>query len=224
MTWNLFRRKRSIIDMSRSLPRADILRRGRIALLDDERPEMLDDLRNSGLSIDHFTSTDDNRFSKLSEAFYDLLLLDYGGIGARYGGDEGLDVLRFLKRVYPSLRIVAFTARTFDSSKADFFRLCDGVIKKDSGIRETMEIIEQHLSTVLTAQYQFDGLVRTLDLDAAQRAELERAVLSDISRGHGTQSTQSMVKKLAKSGTEKVVDALIAKLIELGASGAFPPT
>jgi len=108
-------------------------------------------------------------FHNLVDAFYDLLLLDYGGIGPRFGNDEGLDVLRYLKRVNPSLRILAFTARTFDASKADFFRICDGVVKKDAGIRETLEQIELHLSEVLTPAYQFSALAQAIGVTSEQR-------------------------------------------------------
>ena len=153
-----FRKAVSVADMKEALPRAEILRRGRIAVLDDETPEMLTDLRNHGLSINHVRSTDDAQFQALADGVYDLLLLDYGGVGPRFGVDEGLDVLRYLKRVNPALRILAFTARTFDLSKADFFRLCDGVVKKDAGIRETLEELEVHLPEVLTPAYQLSAL------------------------------------------------------------------
>src|SRR6202051_2864327 len=94
-----FRKTASIAGMTDSLARSEVVRRGRIAVLDDEIPEMLQDLRGHGLSIDHLTSTDHAQFHHLADAFYDLLLLDYGGIGLRFGKDEGLDVLRYLKRV-----------------------------------------------------------------------------------------------------------------------------
>ena len=73
------------MQMKGSLPRTELLRRGRIAVLDDEAPEMLKDLRDRGLTIGHLTSTGDPQFQDLANGFYDLLLLDYGGIGRRFG-------------------------------------------------------------------------------------------------------------------------------------------
>ncbi len=202
--------------MRQALPRAEILRRGRIAILDDDDPEMLQDLRNQGLSVIHLRSTDDQQFQALADGIYDLLLLDYGGIGPRFGNEEGLDVLRYLKRVNPGLRILAFTARTFDASKADFFRLCDGVIKKDAGIRETLEQIEVHLSEILTPSYQFNALTKALGLADDQRKQMEESLASAISSKGDRNTTIQTAKRLAKGGSEKVLEALVGKAIELG--------
>lgn len=202
--------------MKEALPRPELLRRGRIAVLDDEAPEMLQDLRDHGLVVGHLRSTEDEQFQALADGFYDLLLLDYGGIGPRFGQDQGLDVLRYLKRVNPSLRILAFTARTFDASKADFFRLCDGVVKKDAGIRETLEEIEFHLSQVLTPSYQFSVLTTALGLTVKHRNELEQVLSKAINKGDGRAKVIEVVKRLSKGGSVKVLETVVSKAIELG--------
>lgn len=212
----LFRKKPSLTLMKGALPRTELLRRGRIAVLDDEAPEMLQDLRDSGLSVGHLKSTDDPQFQALADGFYDLLLLDYGGIGRRFGQDEGLDVLRYLKRVNPSLRILAFTARTFDASKADFFRLCDGVVKKDAGIRETLEQIEFHLSEVLNPSYEFAALTKALGLTGEQQDDLDKLLSKAITGSNGREKAVAATRRFAKGGSEKVAEALATKAIELG--------
>ena len=214
-TMQFFRKRPSVATMSRALPRSEVLRRGRIAILDDEEPEMLQDLQKEGLAVTHLSSTEDPQFHALAEGAYDLLLLDYGGIGQRFGQDQGLDVLKHLKRINPSLRILAFTARTFDASKADFFRLCDGVIKKDAGIRETLEQIEVHLSEVLTPSFQLDALARAVGATESEKIELER-LLSNAVDGKDGQTAKLAAKRFAKGCSEKVVEALVMKAIELG--------
>jgi DNA-binding response OmpR family regulator len=206
----------ALTEMKRTLPRAELLRRGRVAILDDEAPEMLQDLINQGLAITHLRGTEDPQFQAVADGSYDLLLLDYGGVGLKFGPDEGLEVLRFLKRVNPGLRILAFTARTFDASKADFFRLCDDVVKKDAGIRETLEKIESHLSDVLTPAYQFDALVKTLGIDGEQRQELERVISKSLNASTGREKALATAKKFAKGASIKVVEAIVLKAIELG--------
>jgi DNA-binding NarL/FixJ family response regulator len=211
-----FAKKTSITLMSEALPRQEVLRRGRIAVLDDEVPEMLPDLSGHGLAVTHIISTEDAQFQSLADGYYDLLLLDYGGIGPRFGKDEGLDVLKYLKRVNPALRILAFTARTFDASKADFFRLCDGIVKKDAGIREMLEQIEANLSEVLTPAYQFAALERAIGLSNGNAGEIEKAMSKAIA-GRGTRdSAIQTAKRFAKGGSEKVLEVLVAKAIELG--------
>lgn len=213
--WTRFKRQ-SITEMRSPLPRLEVLRKGRIAVLDDEVPEMLPDLAGHGLSVMHIASTDDAQFQALADGYYDLLLLDYGGIGPRFGKDEGLDVLKYLKRVNPALRILAFTARTFDASKADFFRLCDGIVKKDAGIRETLEQIEANLAEVLTPAYQFDALERAIGTSDGGSREVEKAVSTAVSRPGKTDAALQLVKRLAKSGSGKVIEVLLSKAIELG--------
>jgi DNA-binding NarL/FixJ family response regulator len=204
--------------MTRTLPREEILKRGRIAILDDDPPEILPDLREHGLSVDHIPATSDQRFVRLEQGFYDVLLLDFGGIGARFGPDDGLDVLRHLKRVVPGLKILAFTARTFDSSKADFFRLCDGVIKKDAGIRHTLERLELELAEILTPAYQWHALQKTIPSSVTSRTrddvqwELSQAIRKPGKRGVAI----ARVSKILSTGWEKAVEAVAVKLIEIG--------
>jgi len=172
--------------------------------------------RDHGLAVTHLKSVADIQFQALADGFYDLLLLDYGGIGARFGPDQGLDVLRYLKPVNPSLYILAFTARTFDASKADFFRLCDGVVKKDTGIRETLEQIEIHLAEVLTPAFQMQALGKALGLTSDQQEKLEKVVSEAASRTESREEAISAAKRLAKAGSEKVLERLVTKAIELG--------
>jgi len=177
---------------------------------------MLQDLREHGMSVDHLSSTADRRFTLLADAFYDLLLLDYGGIGDKYGEEEGLDVLKHLKRINPGLRIVAFTARTFDASKADFFRLCDGVIKKDAGIRETLEQVEFHLGQVLTPAYQFDSLAAAVNATPDQRSQLETLLTDAIASRESEGKVVSAAKKLGITGSDKLIETIITKAVEFG--------
>jgi len=204
----------SIEQLDEPLPREELLRRARVVVLDDEAPEMLQDLRGQGLSITHLRSTEDPQFQTVADGAYDLLLLDYGGIGLRFGPDEGLDVLRHLNRVNPSLRILAFTGRTFDASKADFFRLCDAVLKKDAGIRETMEALESHLSEVLTAKYQFDALVNVLSLSGEPRRQLEAAFSKAISQKR-RDCALDMTRRFAKGASAKLLEAIVTKAFQL---------
>jgi DNA-binding response OmpR family regulator len=212
-----FTSKRTSIErLTEPLPRAEVLRRARVAVLDDETPEMLQDLRAQGLAITHVRSTEDQQFQAVADGTYDLLLLDYGGIGPRFGPDEGLDVLRYLKRVNPGLRILAFTGRTFDASKADFFRLCDAVVKKDAGIRETLELLESHLSEVLTSNYQFVTLCNVLGLTADQRDQLEKELSKAVSENSNRDRSLNLARRFAKAGSGKVIEALVTKAIEFG--------
>ncbi len=216
--------RRQLDELTEPLPRAQLLQRGRVAVVDDEKPEMLDDLKKMGLSIDHLASVGDQSFVRLEEGFYDLALLDYGGVGGAFGPDEGLDVLRHLRRVNPGLRILAFTGRTFDASKADFFRNCNGVVKKDSGIRELLETIEFHLAEVMTPAHHWNVLRGALGVSVSARKlrQIEKSVLRAKRRPDGTGAEiKGIVSAAIGSGASKAIEATVEKLITLAIAAAL---
>jgi enoyl-CoA hydratase/carnithine racemase len=184
-------------------------------LLDDDTPEVLTDLKAAGFAIEHIRNVSEKSFSLIETGLYDLLLLDYGGIGHRMGADEGLDVLRHLRRVSPALRIVAFTGRTFDASKADFFRMCDHVLKKDAGIRETTEAIERELAIALTPAHQWKALLLLLGIapGSSDALALEKAA-------HRA-ARSSRLMRFGGAATKLGVDAAAAKLLEYLASAVI---
>ncbi len=213
----LFEKRFSLEQMSTELPRSEVLRRGRVVILDDEVPEMIADLKRQGLAVEHWVSTSDSNFGRLETGFYDVLLLDYGGIGRSFGHDEGLDVLRHLKRVNPALKILAFSSRTFDASKADFFRLSDGVIRKDAGIREMMEQIETHLSQSLTPATYFKAICTTLGIEPESESAKRIGRLILRAADHPKKSGQLLeaVRSLAATAGTSTVESLASKAVDL---------
>jgi hypothetical protein len=206
--------------LTEELPREELLRRARCVILDDQSPEFLSDLQGHGLAVEHWTSTDNPSLARLETGFYDLLLLDYSGVGSKYGKAEGLDFLRHLKRVNKSLVILAFTGKTFDSSKADFFRLTDGVIKKDSGIADTLAEVERHLSRALTPAYQWNAFLLTLNI--TDHTSREAKALQKVFSKHITGTKSDLVatltaatKALATAALSSAAKTVAPKLLEL---------
>lgn len=219
--FNFFsKRKPSLEQLSVELPRAEVLRRGRVVLLDDEVPEMIADIRQQGVAIDHWTSTTDPSFGRLESGFYDVLLLDYGGIGKNFGQDEGLDVLRHLKRVNPALKILAFSSRTFDASKSDFFRLSDGVIRKDAGIREMMEQLETHLSRALTPVTYYRAICSTLGLEQDSEAakRIGRLILQTAQHPKKNGPLLEALRTIAGTAGTSTIEAFAGKAVDLVAA------
>ncbi len=207
--------------MAEPLPREELLRRARVIILDDDPPENIEDLRQEGLAIDLIGNTDDVRFKKIEAGFYDVLLLDYGGIGRKHGPEEGLDVLRHLKRINPSLIVLAYTARTFDSSKADFFRMSDGVLRKDAGIRETLEIIEGHLAKAMTVAHQWLAMRQALEgsVQPERLQELEAAIAKAIESPAKSTKVREMLSAMGNAGAEALLSVVLEKIIEIGIRG-----
>lgn len=220
MTFLWFGKQTNLDTLDKPLFRAERLRYARIAVIDDDQLEMLKDLQAQGLAIDHLASSSDARFHLLEEGHYDLLLLDFGGIGASFGRDDGLDVLRHLKRVNPSLRVLAFTGRSLDSSRADFFRLCDGVARKDAGIREMLELIELQLAEVLTVKHQWNSLKTALGpgVSPSQIKALEKELDKAIKSPSYRDQAAGKLAEVGKSAATRLTEKLLGKIIELGAA------
>ncbi|MGB3087490.1 MAG: hypothetical protein WBC53_07175, partial [Phycisphaerae bacterium] len=74
----------------------------RIVVIDDEKEAFpLDVLASQGYAIDHWGDVKD--LQKLETGFYDIIILDIGGVGQELDADnEGLGVLRHIKKVNPS--------------------------------------------------------------------------------------------------------------------------
>ena len=51
----MFFEKRRIDSLIVKMPREELVRRSRILIIDDERPELMDDLRAAHFSVDHVT-------------------------------------------------------------------------------------------------------------------------------------------------------------------------
>lgn len=222
MGW--FTKDPSFASLTRPPTRDELVRKARVALLDDDTPEVLEDLRASGFAVDHIKNVSDRQFGVLESGLYHLLLLDFGGIGTRVGADEGLDVLKHLRRVSPSLRIVAFTGRTFDASKADFFRKCDQVLKKDAGIRETLEAVEAELAIALTPAHQWKSLLTILGLspDDPGATSLEKALHKAARRPGGPEDVKTALAKYGGATARIGAEMIAGRLLEYAASALLP--
>src|SRR5215471_12154911 len=105
----------------------------------------LQDLKSAGFAVDHVKDIDTSNMNIVENQRYDLILLDFGRVGGAFGSDEGLSLLRHIKRVNPSAVVIANTSTALKAEHADFYRLTDGVLAKDAGIQESLERLEAGL-------------------------------------------------------------------------------
>jgi DNA-binding response OmpR family regulator len=136
----MFWTRRKHIDELRSpMPREELIRRSRVLFVDDERPTLIDDLKAAHFSAEHVADIDNNNLDLIDRKLYDLILLDFGNVGKAFGRDEGLALLRHIKRVNPATVVLAYTAKALAADHSDFYRLADGVLAKDAGIADSLE-------------------------------------------------------------------------------------
>ena len=194
------------------LTRDDLIHRCRILIIDDQRPALIDDLTRAGFSVDYDSLGED--MTNVEKHLYDLILLDFGGVGERYGRDQGLALLRHIKRVNPSQFVLAYTSKSLPPHQSsDFYRLTDGTISKDAGIQESFEKIEESLKQAVKVDRMWEATLNSIP-SLSDRTRLQRAMNISINkRSSGT--IRRVLGRLPSITGEKVVEKSLEKVIDL---------
>ncbi len=166
-------RKRKIDEIKGKLSRDEILSKGRILLVDDEKPDLIEDLQRARLTVDYVSDISTSNLEVLDRHTYSLVVLDFGGVGAGLGNEEGLSILRHIKRVYPATIVLAYTSKALTTEQSDFFRLADGVLLKDAGIAESLEKIEDALERSLDIKNLWKGMLHAAGIEPESSEDLE---------------------------------------------------
>lgn len=217
---NLFDRRWRKIDFSeRPIPPADLMRRCRLLVVDDEYPELVDELKALGYSVDYEKDIDKNNINKLHKNLYSAVILDYRGVGKEFGNDHGLSLLRHLKRVVPATVIIAYTSKPVTSKNSDFFRIADFVLNKDDGIQESTEKIETALRRAVSIENLWGAFLGSLNVSkgseedfrlqnlyvrglesAADREKMKLSVLDILSSPEAREATVSLLSNMFEIG------------------------
>lgn len=200
-------------------PRDDLLRRSRILVVDDERPKIIDDLKAAHFSVDYRIDIKKEDMQLIETPLYDLLLLDFGNVGKDFGEDEGLSLLKHIKRVNPALFVVAYTSKSLGNRHADFFRISDAVLSKDAGIQESLEVIEKGLQKAWSTSNLWGGLLAVSGITPGSKIdkELQDLYVRGIFKPSKFEKLkQALYKTLTNDLAQKVGFAILGKLIEIG--------
>jgi len=202
--------KKQLKDFEREYTRDELIRRGRILVIDDEDPEIVAELKRKRFAVDHDKIGDD--LSGIESHYYDVVLLDYSDVGKKYGG-TGLGVLNHIKRVSPMTFVIAYTSRALVAKVADFYRLADDVLEKDAGLDESLKCIEDGLAKSFRKERLFQGIVEIAGLRANPTTveELRESLTTALAKGN----KELFVKRLStfvKWGTNKGIDIALEKL------------
>ncbi len=214
MSWFAkFWRSPSLEQFNNPIPRERLIQSARIAVIDDEVPLLIDELRKVGFAVDHDRSANDLR--KYDGQIYDLAVIDYHGVGRSLGSAQGLDLVRHLRRVSPRTRLVAYTSRSLSSAESEFYRLCHAVLGKDEGLGESLVLIEGELQKALSKQHLLDALLEKLAISDEESKQKAAAALSKALQSRDQNRFKEHLKKAVGYAAEKGVDLIIGKLFLL---------
>ena len=200
------------------MPREELVRRSRILIIDDERPDLIDDLKAAHFAVDHVTDIESDKIDLIERSLYDLILLDFGDVGAAFGQDQGLSLLRHIKRVNPAIVVLSYTSKALETKHADFYRETDGVLAKDAGIQESLEKIEDALRKAHSLENVWKGILALCDVRPGSTEDLEWQDL--FVRGRASQRKLATLRTkiigvLNSEATKTVATTLLTKAIEL---------
>jgi len=191
-----------------SLPAEEIKKRSRILVIDDAEFFYLDLFLRDGYTVERWPDVTD--LPKLEQNYFDIILLDIVGVGRDKTKDQGLGILRHLKRVTPAQIVVAYSRADFSLKVKEFFDLADATLDKRADYVDFKRVIDQLLVSRFSLGFylgRITGLVQSPTVDSAKlRAAAERAILTrDISR---------LRRLLSESGEEKETTGLILQVAQ----------
>ncbi len=212
-------KKKAIKNIRLNLSRDDLVKRGRVLIIDDERPDLIDDLTQARFAVDYVPDIKRNNLSLIDQLTHDLIVLDFGNVGQEFGSDEGLSLLKYIKRVNPSVIVYAYTSKALTIEQSEFYTLTDGSLKKDAGISESTEKIEEGLRRALSIENLWEGLLNVAGIEpgSEEDLDLQNKYVKALKNTNKTSNLRSKAAEFFGSeGAQKIGSKLIDKLLELG--------
>lgn len=205
-----FFQKNSIQNYETEASRESLIQNGRIVVIDDETPLIIEELQSAGFSVDHDKSGDN--LAKIDSQLYDVAIIDFHGVGQRLGPGQGLDLLKHIKRVSPRTRLIAYTSRSLNSAESEFFRLSHFVLPKDQGLVESMAQIEDQLSKAFSKEYLFDALIAKLNVSrTTDRKRIEKELIKALHKKDSS-NFKTFISRLSGQAAEKSVEMIINRI------------
>lgn len=211
-------KKKSLIGINANLPRDEMIRRSRVLIIDDEEPEIINDLCAANFSVDYLPDVTPDQMNYLDQGRYDLILLDFGNVGKHFGKDEGLSLLQHIRRVNPAVVVIAYTSKFLGTEHADFYREADLVLAKDAGIQDSTAKVEQGLRKAHSFENLWPALLSVCDIapGSAQDREWQDLLVRSMDKQRYRDRLKAKVlHTLGSDGAQKLVSALLGRLGDL---------
>lgn len=193
-----------------ALSRERLIQLGRIGFIDDEEPLLISQLKEAGFSVDHDTTGDDLR--KIDAQIFDVIVLDYFGVGKKLGENHGRDLLKHIRRVSPRTRVIAYTSRSLTSEESEFYTNSQIVLPKNLGLIESMAVVEGELRKAFAKEHLLDAMLQKLAISDAVLKEKVRNELAKALKGQNENGFRKFLEKVATGAAEKGIDAILSRL------------
>jgi len=157
----------------------EIRKRARVVVIDDAEFYYHSLFQKDGYTIDKWDDVTD--LQKLEAGFYDIILLDIHGVGKTQSSDEGLGIIKHLKRVRPAQIIVAYSNADWPLKYKEFFDLADATLDKRGDYVDFKRKVDELLSARFSLGFYVDRIAEMLGDKAVDpeklRSTTQKAIL-----------------------------------------------
>jgi len=158
----------------------EIRKRARILVIDDEDFYYLQLFERDGYTIEKWDDVED--LSRLETGYYDVLLLDIQGVGRSLSGEEGLGVLRHIRKTAPAQIVIAYSNANFSLKYQDFWQLADRTLAKTADYMDFKRTVDELLRERFSLEFYVNRIQEVAGaymLDSARLKQLsQRAILT----------------------------------------------
>ena len=204
---------RKLSSFDSNLTRESLVQGGRIVIIDDEDVLLISELKKEGFAVDHDKTGQDLR--NIENQIYDVAIIDYHGVGQRLGPEQGLALLKHIRRVSPRTRTIAYTSRSLTASESEFFRLSHSVLPKDWGLEDSLILIENELRKAFSKDHLFEALLLKLDIaDQAEKERIRVVLMKALANKDETLFKDKIIKLVGAAGM-KTAEIIIKHLFQI---------
>lgn len=116
----------------------------KILVIDDHANPIVKLLKTEGYDVEEDNGSLKN-LRYLETGYYDLILLDFDGVGIEFSKKQGIGVLEHIKTKNPKQKILAYSNKNWGLDYQEFIQLADGVLGKNAGYGEYKRKIDELL-------------------------------------------------------------------------------
>lgn len=139
-------------------------------------------LKKNGYQIHH--KTDIETIKDVEP--YDIILCDISGVGKKLGyTKEGAFIIREIHSNYPSKRIIAYTAYTYNPEYNQFFSMADFVAPKDFALDDWINVLDDQIKQAIDPVCQWKKIFNYLvecDISTLTITKIEDKYVSAIQK------------------------------------------
>ena len=136
----------------------EIRKRARVLVIDDMEFAYLVLFKKDGYTIEKWDDVND--LTKLESGYFDILLLDIQGVGKDLSQEQGLGILKHLRKTCPTQIIIAYSNADFSLKYQNFFRMADETLSKSDDYVQFKRTVDRFLADRFSLGFYIERIAK----------------------------------------------------------------